>query len=374
MSNIINNVIAVRSYVIRAKLGWFLVSFALVATLGLNCGISFAQESSSDFARLAIRARDDLLRNITICYKLEVDSDPILVPAQLVARSPYMKKHSEYFSNTLSILNGAIRMESVADDRTLKYYSAFGVAHNVLEATCLYGGKEEELFTHFDTNHKLIVRGGIMPIKHMPPEWFVDWALGLRLYLSQSFITATDILNSKQIDSDDPNIVAFEFDVNGMSSEICYDKRLGYAPVYCRMPLGDPTYAEILSSDFKKMGSLYFPNTIISRTCIGKAANGQMTYTMVFTAKVKKYLVDDPENVPSRFHIVYPANEQIYDGRIERPIDVGPTSRAMTDDVIQKTLADESAAIKNSESAAQERINHALSGEEPTTVPSDGSH
>jgi hypothetical protein len=172
----------------------------------------------------------------------------------------------------------------------------------------------------------------------------------------------------EEIQQPDPTVVILHTsDGGGDVHELRFDKRLLFALVYYRCTNRHGAFAEITDSDFHRQGNVFIPGKIVRNSNIVDS-NGQIRHPLVFTIIVNHASIGDPRNTPSRYSIAWPAHLQLFDARTNDRIEVGPTTRPLSDDDIRQQLAEKRIRESMLEDLARQRIRNALDGA-PTTQP-----
>ena len=229
-------------------------------------------------------------------------------------------------------------------------------------------GRIEELTTQRLANGKRANFGGVRQLSEFSPDVTIDIAMGLRLLGGRQWLSKDDLNAMQEIQQTDPSLVILHsLDGGGHVHELRFDRRLLYALVYYRCTNSHGAYLEITNSDFRRQGNVFFPGKIVRNSSV-IGSSGQVRHPLVFTMTVKNASVNDAENTPSRYAIAWPASLQLFDARTSDRIDVGATTRPMSDDDIRQQLASERVRQRLLEKMASQRIEQALESQ-PTTRP-----
>ncbi|HUB27570.1 MAG TPA: hypothetical protein VL992_19245 [Tepidisphaeraceae bacterium] len=337
----------------------------LFATLSLL--LAAAPGFGDSLSRAAIEARLDALQNMQADYQYRIDhdEDPALPTPPSARRID--RQRTELGRASFSFLSGLARMDTITDPATLAYYKdRFGM--NVVARELLIVGRDGRVDSinqqATGPNGKLQSNGGISNFRRFREEWTLDLALGLRLYRDSRWLTAHAIESAREISSADPNIVALRITNLGEPNtihDLQFDKRLLDALVYYRCTFGPGTdsYEEITNSNFVRQGNVFLPMHIVRR---GRYidTSGNPRHPLTYTLTIKSYHLGDASNNLAAYQMAWPANHKIYDSRVKQVIDVGPTTRPLTDDDIRAQLAQNEQTRQDLLDTAQQRINEVL--------------
>ncbi len=262
-------------------------------------------------------------------------------------------------------------MAAPTDDRTttantLNYWTAKGLPAIARQIQIISTtGRTEELTTQLLANGKRISFGGLRQLNGFSPDDTIDIALGLRLLGGRQWLNGDDLNAMEEVPQNDPTIVILHTQEGGHFHEMRFDKRLLYAMVYYRCTGTRGSYVEIKNADFHRYGNVFVPGKII-RTSNVVDSKGETRHPMTFTLTVTKVSLNDLNNTSARYVIAWPAQLKLFDARTKDYIEVGPTTRPLSDDDIRQQLAERRIREVMLESLAAQRIQRALNGE-PTT-------
>jgi hypothetical protein len=332
---------------------------------------------AADFSRAAIDARLDAIQNLTAEYNLreDHDEDPIAwrsLVEQGVAHGD--RQRTDFSAGVFSFLYGSAKLESLTGDQTLKYWAEHGV--NTLRRQVITidpSGREEQLH-EIPVRGRVEVGGGVEQITEFPLDWTVDLALGLRLFGEREWLTKQALAAAEQLPPTDPEISTLEFkQSNGNVDLLRFDRRLLYALVSerCTFPEAPDSFVEITNSNFRREDNVFLPMSI-DRQRHYIDLSGKPRDSLVCKIVVSKYILNDPDNTESRFRTIWPARIRIYDARVRQAIDVGPTSRPLSDDDIREQLDQREASQREIEGQATQRIHKVVGA--PATAPASTDH
>jgi hypothetical protein len=323
--------------------------------------------------RAAIAAHLDQLQNIAIeCSEVrDYNIDPAIlqsIPFRF-RQVPIDLKRSEASVLLFSFLNGNALYDRKTDLGTLIYWAAKGLPAIARQTTSISAtGRTEELTTQRFVNGDLRSFGRLRQLGAFSPDDTIDVALGLRLLGGRQWLTKDDLGAMDEIQQPDSEIVILHVsDGSGDVHELRFDKRLLFALTYYRCTNPTGAYAEIINSDFKRQGNVFIPAKIIRSSNI-LDPNRQVRHPIVFTITVERALVGDPNNTTSNYSLSWPAHLQLFDARTNDRIEVGPTTRPLTDDDIRQQLEEKQRQDAALDALATQRISHALNGL-PATRP-----
>jgi hypothetical protein len=172
----------------------------------------------------------------------------------------------------------------------------------------------------------------------------------------------------EEVQQNDPTIVILHaLDGSGHLHEMRFDKGLLYAMRYYRCTGSRGSYVEITNSDFHRYGNVFIPGKMIRRSHV-VASNGQTRHPLTFTLTVTHVSLNDLNNIPATYAIAWPAHLKLFDARTNDRIEVGPTTRPLSDDDIRQQLAERRSREEMLEELATQRIRQALASD-PTTRP-----
>jgi hypothetical protein len=278
-------------------------------------------------------------------------------------------KRTEAFNLSFSFLNGNAFYDREADAKTLNYWAAKGLPaiarhRESISAT----GRIEELTTQCLANGKRPSFGGVRQLSEFSPDDTIDVALGLRLLNGRQWLTKDDLGAMEEIQQPDSAIVILHAtDGHGDVHELRFDKRLLFALVYYRCTNPHGAYVEITDSEFIRQGNVFIPGKIVRNSSMVDSS-GKVRHPLVFTIIVKHASIGDPTNIPSHYSIAWPAHLQLFDARTNDRIEVGPTTRPLSDEDIRQQLAEKQTRELMLEGLATQRIRRALDSA-PTTRP-----
>ncbi len=351
------------------------ISFAVSGTFLFCCAVVVLGVDSASLAdavdRAAIHARRDALQNFTATFRLETDYDfdpNVPLPKEIIQNLP--RKRREISEGAFSFLSESARSEIVMTPETQKKCMDLGIPANarLIEARSSTG-RFEQLTEDLGVTGKITRVGGISETIDFPEEWTLDLALGLRLFREQAWLTKAAIGDAKEGPSPDRNLLILQVQGNnGLVHELHFDKRLLYALAYYRGTFADGTFEEIINSDFQRQGETYLPQKIVRRSQYTDSS-GKPRHPITRTLTIAKYVLNDPQNVPSRFLIDWPGGLKLFDTRMNEIIEVGSTTRPLSDDVIRRQLQERKLSVKESEQDVEKRIEQ-VTGVKPATAPS----
>jgi hypothetical protein len=307
---------------------------------------SIAPAQTNDLSRNAIIARLEGLKDFTVVYHLQtdIDVDPATESGNReMGLSESEPKRTESMDCTFSFFHENIRLSKERGADFINSFTKRKMSYPKSTTNVVTPDWREEALSEEDRGRKFFRMGGSVGIvKSCSEDWLVDLGLGIRLYRTREWLTPDDLQKATESVSDAPQIVILRIQGdNNMIHELHFDKNLMYALVYYKVLYPDGAFEEITSSDFHRNGNMFLPNKIV-RANQYLDSEGKVRHPFTRTVTIQNYIIDDPENVPERFRIIWPAKLQIFDQRINQPVNVGPTSRPMTDEDIQKTLAEQS--------------------------------
>lgn len=344
--------------------------WALTCSLMLSLG----SESFADtFERAAIAAHQDQLQNLSIeCEEVRTyDIDPAVAakaPPNF-RQVPLDPKRTEISSLTFQFLNGNASYDRNTDGKTLSYWAAKGLPAIARQTQIISAsGRIEELTTQLLASGNRASFGGLRQLDEFSPDVTIDIAMGLRLLGGRQWLDRNDLNAMELVPNSDPSIVILHtLDGGGHLHEMRFDKRLLFAMTYYRCTGTRGSYAEIKNSDFRRYGNVFFPTKIIRNSNVVDI-KGQTRHPLTFRITVNSVAVNDVNNTPARYAIAWPAQMKLFDARTNDRIEVGPTTRPLSDDDIRQQLADRRMNQVILEGLAAQRIQRVLGGE-PTTRP-----
>jgi hypothetical protein len=345
---------------------------AFVATCLVMIGVACRCPGGA-LDRAAIAAHQDQLQNIVMeCEETRAyDIDPAAVakvPPHF--RQPQVDlKRTEAFNLSFSFLDGNAYYDRETNARTLNYWAAKGLPAIARQRTSISAtGRIEELTTQRLANGKIPSFGGVRQLSEFSPDDTIDIAMGLRLLGGRRWLTKDDLGAMEEIRQPDSTIaILHTSDGSGDVHELRFDKRLLFALVNYRCTNPHGAYVEITNSDFVRQGNVCIPGKIV-RTSNIMDSIGEVRHPLVFTIIVRHASIGDPTNTASQYFIAWPAHLQLFDARTNDRIEVGPTTRPLSDDDIRQQLAEKRTRELMLEDLARQRIRSALDGP-PTTQP-----
>ena len=323
--------------------------------------------------RAAIAAHQDQLQNLTIkCTEARVyDIDPaVAAKAPLnLRRVPLDLKRTEISDLTFKFLNGSAWSDRETNGSTLKYWAAKGLPAIARQTQVISStGRIEELTTQVLANGKRVSFGGLRQQSAFSPDVTIDIALGLRLLGGRQWINKDELNAMEEVPRDDPAIVILHaLDGSGHLHEMRFDRRLLYAMSYYRCTGTRGSYVEITNSDFHRYGNVFIPGKIVRNSTVVDS-KGQTSHPLTFTMTITTASINDPNNSADHYAIAWPADLKLFDARTNDRIDVGPTTRPLSDDDIRQQLADRRNHAAMLDELTTERIQWVLDNE-PTTRP-----
>jgi hypothetical protein len=343
-----------------------IVSFALVIDISYN---SFGDALD----RAAIAARQDQLQNLDIgCKEIrtyDIEPEVAAKAPPNFRQAPFDLKRTEVSHLNFRFLNGYASYDRETDGVTLQYWAAKGlpaIARQTLMVSST--GRIEELTTQLLANGKRVSFGGLRQLNAFAPDITIDIAMGLRLLGSRLWLNRDDLNAMDEIEQNDPTIVILRaLDGSGHVHEMTFDKRLLYAMSYYRCTGTRGSYVEITNSDFHRYRNVFIPGRIVRNSNVIDS-KGLMSHPMTFTMTVTSAALNDPNNSANRYATTWPANLKLFDARTNDEIDVGPTTRPLTDDDIREQLAERRTREVMFKELATQRI-HRVLDDEPTTRP-----
>ncbi|MGD0464274.1 MAG: hypothetical protein ABSB74_17465 [Tepidisphaeraceae bacterium] len=323
--------------------------------------------------REAIAVHHDQLQNLQVeCEEVRAyDIDPAVAAKEpLNFRQVQLElKRTEASTLTFQFLNGSAYYDRTTAGSTLSYWAAKGLPAiarqtQIISAT----GRMEELTTQVLANGKKASFGGLRQLSEFSPDVTIDIALGLRLLANRQWLNKDDLGAMEEVPQNDPSIVILHaLDGSGHLHEMRFDKRLLYAMVYYRCTGTRGSYVEIMNSDFHRYGNVFIPGRMIRNSNVVDS-KGQTRHPLTFTLTVRRVSLNDPNNTAARYVIAWPAHLHLFDARTNDQIEIGPTTRPLSDDDIRQQIAERRIREAMLEALAAQRVHRALDGE-PTTRP-----
>jgi hypothetical protein len=340
--------------------------FAIAIALNQSCW-------ADSFDRTAIISHQDQLQNVILdCEETRTyEIDPAVAAREQsqIMRERIGSHRSETYSVSFSFLDGNIRFERTISPTTLNFWLQNGLPAIVWQIQSISSaGRVEELTTQQLTDGRRPSFGGIRQLNIFAPDTTIDIALGLRLLGARQWLSGDTLAGMEQVTSSDPNIVILRTrDGTGHTHELHFDRRLLYAMVYYRCTSSHGPSVEITNSDFHRHGNVFVPGQMVRVSNIPNAT-GQIRHPLVFSISVKTASINDPGNVLARYLISWPARMRLFDARTAEEVDVGPTTRPLTDGEIHQQIAERTAYQQALEAATIQRMNRVLQNS-PTTRP-----
>jgi hypothetical protein len=331
------------------------------------------QCSADALERAAVAAHLDQLQNIVMeCQEVRnYDVDPAVIdtiPFRF-RQAQIDLKRTEAYTLSFSFLNGSAYYDRETDPGTLDYWAGKNLPAIARQTTSISTtGRIEELTVQRFANGKRQSYGGLRQLSAFSPIDTMDIAMGLRLLGGRQWLTKNDLADMDEIAQPDSQVVVLhKLDGAGDVHELRFDKSLLFALVYYRCASPNGAYAEIVNSDFHRQGNVFIPGKVVRSSSIVDSTR-QVRHPLVFKITVERAAVNDPNNTPSNYAIAWPAHLQLFDSRTNDRIEVGATTRPMTDDDIRQQLDQKRAQDAALDELANQRINQALN-QQPATRP-----
>jgi hypothetical protein len=305
--------------------------------------------SSADIS--AIEGRLFAMQDIEVTYRstIKYNIDPELM------------KHDEgsqpnRFSPTritsgrerFTFAGGAGRLERWTSPETTTYWKNMRLPYFSHQIQVLGAdGRLDELSNEVRSDGKGTVFGGISQPKNYPEDWTVDIALGLRLYRGSSWLSADELQHAVS-DTHSDGLVELTINTEaGVEHRFRFDANRQYALIYYRCTFSGKSFEEFEASDFKQFGVLSLPQHILRRTEYPDS-HGNPRHP------------NGANKSASGIQIQWPAGLKIFDSRANAVVDVGPSTRQLSDDDIHAELQSLDRAQQSQEDEARMRIEKVL--------------
>jgi hypothetical protein len=344
----------------------------MIVSFALAIGISYKALGNA-VDRAAIAAHQDQLQNLAIrCDEIRTyNIDPEVATKALpnFRQAPFDLRRTEISHLNFRFLNSYACYDRETNKFTLGYWAAKGLPAIARQTLMISSdGRVEELTTQQLANGKYVSFGGVRQLSQFAPDCTIDIAMGLRLLGSRQWLNRDNLNAMEEIEQNDPTIVILRaLDGSGHVHEMTFDKRLLYAMSYYRCTGTRGSYVEIVNSDFRRYGNVFIPGRIVRNSNVVDS-KGRTSHPLTFTMTVTTAALNDPDNSANRYAITWPANLKLFDARTNDEIDVGPTTRPLTDDDIREQLAEKRTREVMFKELATQRI-HRVLDDESTTRP-----
>jgi hypothetical protein len=157
--------------------------------------------------------------------------------------------------------------------------------------------------------------GSIINKEVLPSDTVFDCALGLRLWERDSWLEPTDIALAA-LEEDEEVALTF-VDNERQRHRLTFDPRLSYAlKTVSVSDDGGREFYKITASDFLNVDGIFLPQTILAQRLGFDPGQPQPAERQRVQISVHDYSVNDPGNLPERYHLVWPKGTLVKDQRL----------------------------------------------------------
>jgi hypothetical protein len=279
-----------------------------------------------------LESRLEKLNNLEIKYEESMDVTPPITKGLLnvlsAARSRsnggniFITTGTQIHSKEFSYLDGLSLYKkdflnftpNLELDNALSNSDTSALSNDISETIAYLNDRIESLSTIRQRNSGKIRNSGTIENKKSLPESTIEFALAMRITGIDEMLSSESLKKMNLTLLNDGNVKLTKI-VDNYIIEFIFSQKLGYAPtshiVY--YPNGQ-IIKQMDMSDFKNVDGLMLPNKIQCRHFFYE--EGQQFQTRVENISVRDYALNDPNNVPEKYHIKWPENTDVYDARI----------------------------------------------------------
>ncbi len=292
-------------------------SICLLLSIANTC----MAEHDATSIQQAIEVRLGSLQNLIVKYEhTRTTSLPSVVKKRIQENSGKESLVSRRLLGTgtlttekeFSFLHGRIRYDSRLKDRKLDVEAPSTFRDHELQIVSYPGDRLERLWRTEGSNFYCGLIG-----QDKKPDLQNDIEVGLCMKpWGHDVWLNSENLVKMEIELPDANLaVMTNVDEEGSIDEWTFERKLGYALTSYRkrFPPDFHTSIEITAGNFKSVDTLMLPFSIISRTLFWE--NDKPEVVMEIRIEAHEYKLNDPNNVPERYHIKWPANSFVFDER-----------------------------------------------------------
>jgi hypothetical protein len=211
-----------------------------------------------------------------------------------------------------SFLHGRIRYDSRLKERKLDVEPPSTFRDHELQIVSYPGGRVERLWRTEGSNFYF---GLIGQDKKPNLQNDIEVGLGMKPWGQDVWLNSEN-LEKMEIVLPDANLaIMTNVDEKGRINEWTFDRKFGYALTSYRKRVPPDLHIaiEITAGKFKNVDTLMLPFSIISRTLFWE--NDKPEVVMEIRIEAHEYKLNDPNNVPERYHIKWPDNSFVSDER-----------------------------------------------------------
>ncbi|MHC4475223.1 MAG: hypothetical protein ACYTEL_06245 [Planctomycetota bacterium] len=294
---------------------WAIYGLIVVLLAGLAMG-----QEQSDAIRDILKARMERLENLIVTFTEWTDHSPEGVPpaSSVVTETDtgYTVRDSgtDLYNKEFSHLKGMSRFDHELVERDRGVELPFSPPDHIREVRALSRERMEALFMPEGDDRRPI---GQIRDSLAPPVSTLETGLAMRLLERGVERLDAESLAKMEVDMQDNGDAVVRFmRPHAVPHEFVLSKNLGYAPVVYRIRSHDDgkVGVEMKMGDFENMGGIMLPRKMdLERWTYNE--DGTKRFVQIKKLTVGGYRLNDPENVPERYHIKWPENTLVVDAR-----------------------------------------------------------
>jgi hypothetical protein len=338
---------------------WAMSGLIVVSLAGLAMG-----QEQSDAIRDILKARMERLENLIAGFTEWTDHSPEGVPpaSSVVTetRTGYTLRDSgtDLYNKEFSHLKGMWRFDDELVERDRGVELPFSPPDHIREVRAFSRERMEALFVTKGDDRPPV---GQIRDSLTPPVSTLETGLAMRLLEQGAQRLNAESLAEMEIDIQDNGDAAVRFmRPHEVPHEFVLSKNLGYAPVVYRIRRHDDgkVGVEMKMSDFENVDGIMLPRKMDLERCT-YSEDGTKQLVQIKKLTVGRYRLNDPENVPERYHIKWPEDTLVREARSGLVFKVGSGELEWTreDDIADATF--DRLLRERSESGPTDQASHA---------------
>lgn len=288
-----------------------------------------AQEVKVNVHREAIQRRLTQLQNISAHYRCTFTYSP---PRELVTPGKGGLFTGDWsYECFFSFLDGRAIFDKQTLPETFEYAKKGGWLETKREIRAFAHDRAESLTVQPNSVNGF---GSIINKEVLPSDTVLDHALGLRLWERNSWLQPTDIA-SAALEQDKEVSLTF-VDDERQRHRLTFDPSLNYAlKTVSVSDDGRREFYKIAASDFIKVDGMFLPQTILAQRLGFNPGQPQPAERQRVRISVQEYLLEDPENVPERYHLAWVKGTLVKDQRLGVRVRMATTRKISDHDLVE---------------------------------------